>query len=68
MKIILEKDKCIGCRTCAALCPRFFEMQGSVSHLKGSKEKGGMEELEIKEDGCYKEAQEICPVNCIKVK
>jgi len=26
MKIIIDKDKCIGCGTCAALMPEIFEI------------------------------------------
>ena len=70
MKIILEKEKCIGCGSCAALCPKFFELKedGKV-HLKGSSvdEKSESDELEIKEVDCSKEAVEICPVQCIKI-
>ncbi|MBZ9572772.1 ferredoxin [Patescibacteria group bacterium] len=70
MKIIIEKEKCIGCGSCAALCPKFFEMaEDGKSHLKGSKfdPKTEKEELEIKEPSCAKEAAEVCPVQIIKI-
>lgn len=70
MKIILEREKCIGCGSCQAICPDVFELKEDVkSHLKGGKgnpdEKS--EELEIPEVSCVKEAAEICPVQCIKI-
>ncbi len=69
MKIILEKSKCIGCGTCAALCEKFFELaEDGKSHLKGAEINPEKEELEIKEQGCAKEAVEACPVQCIRIK
>jgi len=71
MKIILEKEKCIGCGSCVALCPKFFELkEDGKAHLKGSQadKKSESDELEIKEADCSKEAVEVCPVQCIKIK
>jgi ferredoxin len=70
MKIILDKSKCIGCGSCAALCSKFFELgEDGKSHLKGSKltENEQKEELEISEPGCAKEAAEVCPVQAIHI-
>ena len=69
-KIIHEKSKCIGCGSCVALCPEFFEMdEGGKAHLKDSKlnSKTEIEELEISKEGCEKEAVDVCPVKCIKI-
>ena len=71
MKIILEKSKCIGCGSCAAVCPKFFELsEDGKPHLKGSRanpKTQQTEELEIEDPGCAKEAAETCPIQCIKV-
>lgn len=67
MKIILEKEKCIGCGTCVALCDKFFELQETKARLKQGKPAGESEELEVEEPGCALEAAEICPVQCIKI-
>lgn len=68
MKITIEREKCIGCGTCASLCEKFFELaEDGKSHLKGAKKDPKKEELEIKEEGCAKEAVEACPVECIKI-
>ena len=36
-KIILEKEKCIGCGTCSAICGELFEMEETKSRLRGAK-------------------------------
>jgi ferredoxin len=70
MKIIHEREKCIGCGSCAALCPKYWEMaQDQKSKLLKAKAKtGGNYELEIKEVGCNQEAADSCPVQCIRVE
>ncbi|PIP24850.1 MAG: ferredoxin [Candidatus Nealsonbacteria bacterium CG23_combo_of_CG06-09_8_20_14_all_36_12] len=69
-KVILEREKCIGCGSCQVLCPKFFELiENGKSHLIGSKKnpKTGNEELEIKKVNCIKEATEACPVKIIRI-
>jgi len=70
MKIIHERKKCIGCGTCAAVCPKFFELdqKDGLANLKNAERVNGDEELEIKETGCLKEAADACPVQIIKIK
>ena len=49
-KIILQREKCIGCGSCWAVCPKHFELaDDGKSHIKDSikDEKTGNEELEI---------------------
>ncbi|HJN62106.1 MAG TPA: ferredoxin [Candidatus Parcubacteria bacterium] len=69
-KIIFEREKCIGCGSCAALCPKYWEMaEDGKSNLKGSKnnEKTSNEELEIEELGCNQDAVDSCPVQIIHI-
>jgi len=50
MKVILEREKCIGCGSCAALCPKYFEIvdDGKSSIKKAKRDsKTGNDELEI---------------------
>ncbi len=71
MKIILEKSKCIGCGSCAAICPKLFELgEDGKSHLKGSKinPRNQNEELEIQNIDCATQAVEVCPVEAIKIR
>ena len=58
-KIKFEKEKCIGCGSCAATCPDNWEIVEGKAHPK---------KTTLKEVGCNKEAEEICPVNCIYVE
>jgi len=71
-KIIHQKQKCIGCGNCVAMCPKFFEMgEDGRAHLKDSEEKGGqVEEREINaaDEKCAEEAKEGCPADAIQIK
>lgn len=71
MKIVHEKAKCIGCGSCVAVCPKFFEMdEEGKAHLKGSEVDPNTEteELETDNPGCTREAAEVCPVQIIKIE
>ena len=62
-KVIHEREKCIGCGACAAVCPAFWEMgDDGKSILKGGKKTGSNFELTVKD------AENTCPVQCIHVK
>jgi len=69
-KIIHQRKKCLGCGACAAVCPKFFEMdkKDGLAHLKNSKKVGDDFELELGKIGCLKEAVEVCPIKIIKIK
>lgn len=71
-KIIYKRDGCIGCGTCAAVCPEFWEMNEKdfKADLKGGikNKKTGNYELEIGRVGCSQEAADGCPVDVIKIK
>ena len=62
-----EVEKCIGCGSCSAICPKYFEMADSgKAHLIGSNA-NDVEELEVKKIECAEAAAEACPVQCIHV-
>ncbi len=69
-KVIQQRDKCIGCGTCVAVCPTFWHMgDDGKSVLKDSKDVGnGKFDLEIADPGCNKEAASSCPVQIITVE
>jgi len=70
-KIIHEREICIGCGACAAVCSDFWEIgEDGKSDLKGSKYAGKNQERVIDEKDlkCNKEAAETCPVNCIHIE
>ena len=71
MEIIHEREKCIGCGSCQALCPKYWNMgKDGKADLLGYKTdpENGKDILEVDSLGCNGEAAEICPVQCIKVK
>ncbi len=58
-KIILDKNKCIGCGTCAAVCPGNYELEdGKAKPIKE----------EVESLGCNRIAEETCPVKAITIK
>jgi ferredoxin len=68
-KIIIEHEKCIGCGSCAAICPKYFEMaEDGKSKLKGGAlSQAGNYELETEKLECAESAAEACPVQCIQI-
>ncbi len=55
--VSVDKEKCIGCGSCAAVCEDVFEIGGDMkAHVK----KGANTSKP-----CVKEAKEICPVEAI---
>ncbi len=67
-KIIFEKEQCIGCGACTVICPNYWEMgEDRIAVLKGGAEVEGKIELEVEEVACNKDAEQGCPVQCIKV-
>lgn len=68
-KIILERQKCIGCGSCQAVCSKYWQMgDDGKTKLLGSVNQGENFELEVTEVGCNKEAAEACPVQCIRIE
>ena len=68
-KIVLEREKCIGCGACQAVCPEYWQMadDGKINVLGAEKEREN-QVLEVKEAVCNKDAAEACPVQCILIK
>lgn len=58
MKVKVDKEKCIGCGACEAVCPKVFVL------------KDGKAEARVKEtkEACAIEARDACPVLAIEVK
>jgi ferredoxin len=58
-KIIVDKEKCIGCGACVSLYPKSFKMvDGKAKPIKTN----------VKEITCEKEAADSCPVGAIIIK
>ncbi len=60
-KVEIDRGGCIGCGACEAACPSNFKMD---SENKSSVKKKIIDEGELK---CSKEAEDVCPVNVIKI-
>jgi len=69
MKIIHNKENCIGCGLCAEYCPKFWKMgdDDKAEIIGGKKRENGDYEIDIDEVGCNKDAEEACPVQVIKI-
>ncbi len=62
MKVVLNRDGCIGCGACAALCENIFEIDDEgLSKIK--KEKVTDEDVELARD-----AIESCPTGAITLE
>jgi len=57
--VSVDKEKCIGCGTCVAICEEVFELKNNKSHVKKGKEKS--------KSPCVKEAAQSCPTGAIKL-
>lgn len=67
-KIIHDRPTCIGCAACTAVAPETWEMNSDgKADIKGCKEEGENQVLEVNELGNNQQAAEVCPVNCIHI-
>ena len=70
-KIIQNREGCIGCGSCAAVCLKFWEMnyeEGKAVLKNGKKNEKGEYELEVKDIECNRDAADVCPVSVIKIE
>ncbi|MEM5852832.1 MAG: ferredoxin [Candidatus Aenigmatarchaeota archaeon] len=66
-KVIHERDSCIGCGACVAVCEKYWSLKEGKAFLKNAKKVGLKFEAEVKDLDCIKDAAETCPVNCIHI-
>lgn len=75
VKVIFDRQNCIGARACFVACPKYWEMddKASKTNLVNSKlnEETGKYEMEAevadKDLACLQESAKVCPVNVIEV-
>lgn len=72
VKIIFNKNECIGCGSCGVVCPAFWELLDDMKvNLKNARlrEDGNFElEIEEKDLACNEEAAQFCAVGAIKIE
>lgn len=56
-KVSINKEKCVGCGSCEAICAATFEVKDGKARVKKQPSK----------ITCEKEAADSCPVNAIKI-
>jgi ferredoxin len=69
-KVIQDRIECIGCGSCAAMCPEIWVMRADgKAGLVGAKEDPELEEIIINESLVQKakEVEESCPVKAAKI-
>ena len=60
MKVKIDKEKCIGCGSCEAICPDHFKMDDEFKayFIEG---KGKIKD-------CVEESVDICPTQAIEIE
>lgn len=60
-KVVIDRENCIGCAACVAVCPENFEIKddGKAMPIKPT--------ITEKEYPNNKKAEEVCPVKVIKI-
>ena len=59
IKISMEREKCIGCGSCVAVCDNWeLKDDGKAKPKK----------TELDDLGCNEKAAQVCPVQCIKIQ
>lgn len=57
-KVRIDKEECIGCESCVALCPEVFAFDSDENKAYVITPEGG-------DQKCIDEAVATCPVSCI---
>ena len=71
MKVSIDRESCIGCGVCEALCPEVFKLlDDGKSGIVEKYRKGSLGEGEVSDDlaSCVENAKTSCPVEVIKTE
>ena len=61
MKAIVDADICTGCGECVDICPKVFEMAGTISRVK-------VETVPAGEEEACRASADACPVEAITLR
>lgn len=70
IKVEQDRQNCIGCGACAAICPDYWSMaDDGKARIKGAKPEGANEVATVPDSDkeCNMSAAQSCPVNVIRV-
>jgi len=71
VKVIHERDICIGCCACESIAPKFWKMNPDTkADLIGAKKEDSKEVYVLETDAVAEniEAAQSCPVECIHIE
>lgn len=60
MKVSLDSQKCIGCGVCCQVCPDVFSLDESAGVARVARPET--------DEPCAGEAENSCPVSCIRIE
>jgi ferredoxin len=71
MKVTIDREGCIGCGVCEALCPEVFHLiDDGKSSITEKQRKSSLGEGEVASElvACVESAKDSCPVCVIKTE
>ncbi|MFA6909378.1 MAG: ferredoxin [Patescibacteria group bacterium] len=69
IRIVHDREGCIGCGACAVLCEKYWRMDNDgMASLIGGKKAGKNFERVVENIECNQEAADGCPVAVIHIK
>ena len=71
MKVTIDRENCIGCGACEAVCPEVFQLaDDGKSSIVEKYQKGGPDKGGVKDElaSCVESAKDSCPVEVINVE
>lgn len=74
VKVVFNRQNCIGAASCVAVCPKYWKLlDDGKAELLGSKKNPKTAEYELEIEAsqedltCLKESADACPVQVIKI-